>query len=239
MPAISSFQLSSEKSDYVSPLSQYAVPYVYSSISLLNSAGDGKCLACAVRQTKDLFDTVSGPERTYAEIPSSITLPEIPALPVPPAIYFSINWATTYFGTLDGNPWAITTGGNSVRFNVEDSANCGGLNGQTQGGTATATIQTGDQAVLFSLAFSGIGELQDTGFENISFFLDGVLLAEATSDGQGLGCAMGPVLSTFFTSFPILLAANTVYTFEIDFNTGDSLYHVGAFYQIDLTFSPA
>lgn len=92
--------------------------------------------------------------------------------------------------------------------------------------------------MLFDLDFSGIAELQDTGFENISFYLDSVLLASATSQDLNLGCAMGPVISTFFASFPILLAANTTYILEIQFNTGDALFHVGSYYQIDLNFSP-
>ena len=238
MPAISSFQLSEEKSDYVSPLSQYGIPYLYSSIPLINSGGDRKCLACAIRQTSDVFETVLGPPRSFPEIPSSVTLPEIPPLPPVEELYFSIVWTTTFFGTNDGNPWLITRGGNSIRFSIEDSLNCGGSNENVQGGTAIATIQTDSQAVEFNLTFEGLAELQDSGFENIEFFLDSVLLATATSQDLNLGCAMGPVTSTFFASFPILLAANTTYVLEINFTTGDSLFHVDGFYQIDLDFSP-
>jgi hypothetical protein len=238
MPSISSFQLSEEKTDYVSPFSQYGIPYFYSSLPLLNSGGDRKCLRCAIRQTPDIFETVSGPPRSYPDSPPSVTIPDIPPLPPVSPIYFSIIWATTFYGTNDGDPWLITRGGNSIRFSIEDSGNCGGSNDNVQGGTAIATIQTGSQAVQFDLTFDGLAELQDSGYENIEFLLDSVLLATATSQDLDQGCDMGPVTSTFFVSFPMLLAANTTYVLEINFTTGDALYHVDGYYQIDLNFSP-
>ena len=83
-----------------------------------------------------------------------------------------INWSTSYGGILGGDPWSITNNGRSIRYSLEDSENCGGSNPNTQTGTAIATIQIGDVNSFMGLDFEGIAELQDTGFENISFYLD-------------------------------------------------------------------
>lgn len=82
----------------------------------------------------------------------------------------SLDWQTTYDGTT-GDPWSISNAGNSVRFSLEDSENCGGSNSNTQSGTATAVIQPASTIVL-GFSFSGIAELQDSGFENIYFYLE-------------------------------------------------------------------
>jgi hypothetical protein len=83
-----------------------------------------------------------------------------------------ISWSTTYGGIIGGNPWSITDNGRSIRYSLEDSENCGGPNPNTQTGTAIAQITIGNQNSNMNLDFDGIAELQDTGFENISFFLD-------------------------------------------------------------------
>jgi len=60
----------------------------------------------------------------------------------------------------------------SLQFKVEDSANCGGNNGNTQNGTATANIQVnGSSPLTLELDFSGIGEAQSAGYDRIIFKL--------------------------------------------------------------------
>ena len=82
----------------------------------------------------------------------------------------SIAWATSSLGTV-ADPWVETNGGRSLRFNVEDSDGaCGGSNANVQSGTAIATI-TVTATTQMDFDFSGIAELQDTGYENISFYL--------------------------------------------------------------------
>ena len=83
-----------------------------------------------------------------------------------------LKWTTTYSGILGGDPWSITNNGRSIRYSLEDSKNCGGQNDQAQRGTAIAKIKTKEKKVFMDLDFDGIAELQDSGFENISFFLD-------------------------------------------------------------------
>jgi hypothetical protein len=49
---------------------------------------------------------------------------------------------------------------------------------------------------------------------------------------------MGPVIKEYIIPPPYLLNKNTNYQFRVEFDSGDGLYHVGSFYQIDLSFSP-
>lgn len=85
----------------MSPLSQYGIQYLYSSLPLLTSGGDGKCLRCAVRQTSDVFETVSGPPRSYPEVPPSATLPEIP--PLPSQFNSCVSWSPSDMPVLSTN----------------------------------------------------------------------------------------------------------------------------------------
>ena len=83
---------------------------------------------------------------------------------------FQLNWQTRHAGT-SGNPWTITNSGKTIRFTLEDSANCGGPNGNLQSGDAEAFL-TPTESLWLDFDFSGIAELQDAGFENISFYLE-------------------------------------------------------------------
>jgi hypothetical protein len=83
---------------------------------------------------------------------------------------FQLNWQTTHRGT-SGNPWSISNSGKTIRFTLEDSSNCGGSNSSTQLGTAEALF-TPSANLSLGFSFDGIAELQDTGFENIEFYLE-------------------------------------------------------------------
>lgn len=148
---------------------------------------------------------------------------------------FDIDWQLTWDGMLLGNPWTISNNETSIRFNVEDSSDCGGNNPNTQSGIATATITIGDKNVLMDIDFVGIGELEASGFENIDFYLNGTKIGSAASAGGNLGCEMGQIIKTQQPQQQILLA-NQIYTFLINFSTNDMYFHVGAYYQVDLTF---
>jgi len=86
----------------------------------------------------------------------------------------NITWTTTYGGT-SGNPWSITNGGKTIRYSLEDSQNCGGSNPNTQIGTAEAIIINTESKITMGFSFTGIAELQDSGFENIQFYLEEVV----------------------------------------------------------------
>jgi len=159
---------------------------------------------------------------------------------------FKLQWDVFSEGMVGGDPWVITNNGHKVRFVIEDSANCGGINSQTQSGYALATIHVGANDVEMGLDFEGITEYENTGYENIQFKLDGpsfnnVELARATSAEQGLGCTFfGPLLEEnkiYSVAPPYLLLSGNTYTFRIDFTTFDAQFHTGCYYQVNLTFN--
>ena len=83
---------------------------------------------------------------------------------------FQLNWQTSQQGT-SGNPWTITNSGKTIRFTLEDSEDCGGSNNSVQSGDAVAFL-TPTESLWLDFDFSGIAELQDSGYENISFYLE-------------------------------------------------------------------
>ena len=118
----------------------------------------------------------------------------------------------------------------SLQFKVEDSANCGGDNGNTQNGTATANIQVnGSSALTLELDFSGIGEAQSAGYDRIIFKLNGNVIGDGQAPGGGLGCAADSVLVN--NAGPQILDPGP-HTLIIEFTTGDAAYHVDAYYEI-------
>ena len=120
----------------------------------------------------------------------------------------------------------------SLQFKVEDSANCGGNNSNTQNGTATANIQvTGSEPITLKLEFSGIGEAESTGYDLIKFELDGVVIGDGHAPGGGLGCASDSVAVN--PASPKSLDPGP-HTLIIDFTTNDGSYHVDAYYEIKL-----
>ena len=118
----------------------------------------------------------------------------------------------------------------SLQFKVEDSANCGGDNGNTQNGTATANIQVnGSSPLTLELDFSGIGEAQSAGYDRIIFKLNGNVIGDGQAPGGGLGCAADSVLVN--NAGPQILDPGP-HTLIIEFTTGDAAYHVDAYYEI-------
>jgi len=120
----------------------------------------------------------------------------------------------------------------SLQFKVEDSANCGGNNPNTQNGTATANIQvTGSEPITLELEFSGIGEAQSAGYDLIKFELDGVIIGDGHAPGGGLGCASDSVAVN--PASPQSLDPGP-HALIINFTTNDGSYHVDAYYEIKL-----
>lgn len=147
-----------------------------------------------------------------------------------------LTWETTFLGTEHGNPWSISNSGRDVSFIIEDSLDCGGTNANVQEGTAVATISVGIYTIYMSFSFEGNVEQQDSGFENMSFFLNNVELGNATSRNLDLGCVMGPPLSNVLVSPPYVLSPDSENEFRITFTTGDGRWHNDAYYRINLGF---
>ena len=125
-------------------------------------------------------------------------------------------------------------------MNIENAAfpeSCDGVNDNVQEAEATATITIGALDVNLGFNFSGIAEEQETGFENISFYLNGVLVASATSPGtlSDGSCAMGPAVVTYHVAPPYLLPALSVNTLLIQFTTFDPFYHYNAYYEANFS----
>jgi hypothetical protein len=150
----------------------------------------------------------------------------------------SVSWQdVTSNGLLGAGGWKISNDGRTIRFAVEDSENCGGPNGLVQSGTAGALI-TVSEDYLFVPEIVGVSELQNTNFENMLIEVDGVSVISATSTELYLGCQMGPSISTTLVPLPLVLGAGP-HTFNLSFTTADPLYHVGAYYELNLVFQPA
>ena len=123
----------------------------------------------------------------------------------------------------------------SLQFKVEDSQDCGGENPNTQRGTATANIQiTGSSPVNLDIEFSGIGEAQSAGYDLIKFILNGEVIGDGQAPGGGLGCVSDSVLVNPADQQTLEPGSHTQI---IDFTTNDGMYHVDAYYEIELKLS--
>lgn len=160
----------------------------------------------------------------------------------------SVAWTTTQNGIIAGieGGWQISNGGLRIRYDMQDSANCGGPNSNVQTGTAVGSISTGQKSYTFVPALTGFGEAQDPGFEIMELFLaggsygtgTGTKLTRAVSSGGNLGCANGtPVTQTSLVAPPYTLQSFTTYTFTLSFSTGDASFHKNCFYECNLAFT--
>jgi hypothetical protein len=173
-------------------------------------------------------DSINGP---VVATSSAVTISDF--------IPLSVSWSTSQSNVISGIPggWVIENDGRSIRFVIQNSANCGGPNGSVQSGFAVASIVTGTQGYRFNPVLSGLGEAQDAGFENMTLNLNGANIISATSSGGGQGCAANiPVIQSTLVSPPYVLPPNTTNTFTLSFTTRDNLFHVNAFYLLNLTF---
>ena len=120
----------------------------------------------------------------------------------------------------------------SLQFKVEDREDCGGENPNTQQGTATANIEiTGSSPVSLELDFSGIGEAQSAGYDLIKFILNGEVIGDGQAPGGGLGCVSDSVLVNPADQQTLEPGSHAL---VIDFTTNDGMYHVDAYYEIEL-----
>jgi hypothetical protein len=119
-----------------------------------------------------------------------------------------------------------------VRFNAANSLNCGGANDSTQFGTATHCFFASGDGIV-SVTLTGRTEREDAGFDIGRVYIDGVLVAEIGSTGEGLGCAMGDHTATAAVGVD-----SGRHDLRFTANTIDQRYHVGAFWQLTVIFVP-
>jgi len=166
---------------------------------------------------------------------------------------FTSSWAFTESGAKKNNPsggtrsynaanipagalWSIKPNGLGLRISYEDSADCGGSNSNTQEGTASATINI-SQPGRIRVAWTGIAEREETGYEKAELKVDGILLGSATSPGGKLKCQMGPVVTLYSAPQGLPIAIGT-HNLSISCTTRDGLYHKGAYYEFTVTIMP-
>lgn len=197
----------------------------------------------------------------------SVARVECPCSEEPPAPIFTQTWQFTDEGfiaeghdgspreyddpsEIPGSPWSLSEDGFRVRIDWENSANCGGSNSNRQIGTAVATIET-DRDLLMTVTWSGKGEIQDPSdsnpgtYEHMALLLDDEEIGMARSPGGGFGCTdldtgehVRDVVS-FPPSPQQVLVRTGTRVLRINADTVDGLYHIGAWYQFELTFEEA
>lgn len=156
-------------------------------------------------------------------------------MPLPPAV--SINWSLSQSGVSAPYGWNISNGGRTIRFDVQNSADCGGPNGNIQSGVATATLGAPSRFNM-NVSLTGLAERQDSGYENMTLRLNNTNIVSSTSPGGNQGCASGgPVVQSILVPGPYFLAKNSVNSFRLTFTTADEFFHVNCFYQCNLAFT--
>jgi hypothetical protein len=152
-------------------------------------------------------------------------------------VALTLSWSTSQSGLVSTGGWAISNQGRTIRFNVENDAFCGGINPNTQSGTATATIVTGAQGYRFVPTMVGMGEQEDPGYDAMYLYFNGSQLVYARAPGGNLGCVTSAPVVQVPSSIPFqTLAPNSSYSFVADFSTLDELYHINCYYELNLAF---
>lgn len=123
-----------------------------------------------------------------------------------------------------------TGDGWSLRISFEDSANCGGPNPNTQFGTASRRVCLCAPTRL-AVNMLGLVERQDTGYEQAEVRVNGVPVAAGGSVGEGLGCQMTAVSAGGLIDLP-----PGDHLIELFSSTIDPQYHVGAYWEFNLTW---
>lgn len=106
---------------------------------------------------------------------------------------FGLEWDLTLKNPCSDSSWQISQNNTQLRFNIEDSRNCGGNCEEIQSGTAVANITVGNKDVLMDVYFFGVGELQMSDYERIEFILDGQTIAKAHAAGGGAVVNLDPL----------------------------------------------
>jgi len=134
----------------------------------------------------------------------------------------NLTWSTVYSGVTN-NPWIITNNGRSLRYNVEDSLNCGGSNENIQTGTATTTIEVEQRPTIKT---QNNRVIVVDGKPSCSCCLTEFgLLARGTSQDLNLECAMGPIISEYLVTPPYALSSNVF--LDLTFNGTGELQDTG------------
>lgn len=160
-------------------------------------------------------------------------------------------------GAVSASPWSIVNAPDGLRFDFEDSADderrntstsdpplaggghgdvgvgCASYNHFRQTGTATGSFTLAADGFV-SITWAGQAEQEDDYFELMEVSIDGTTVASATSPGGGLGCAAAAPVISYPPSPVIIPLAAGAHTLDIAIDSGDSWFHVDAYYQFEL-----
>lgn len=156
---------------------------------------------------------------------------------------------------VDAAPWSFATPDRlGLRLDWENSSDCpNGYNGYTQTATAMAVARA-ERDLVLTVNWSGMGELEDSNYELMTFYLGEcdsggnliageALIGSAHAPGGGQQCGseetgyVGPVVSDPPPPQTTALQAGKYYRLRIEATTNDHRYHTGAWYQFTLGFS--
>mmetsp|Transcript_11740 Transcript_11740/g.23867 ORF Transcript_11740/g.23867 Transcript_11740/m.23867 type:complete len:390 (+) Transcript_11740:204-1373(+) len=161
----------------------------------------------------------------------------------PPYLEVDIPWTTTATGLLGDGGWVVSntttdTTTSLLRFNVEDSADgtCGGLNGNIQTGTATATNLTLPYTAELTVLIRGMGEPLTADQEQMIVSVDGVPISTASNVAAvtSFACNAVPIVQSLQQT--IVLQADTPYTVDVAFNTTTGDNHQDVFFEARFSF---
>jgi hypothetical protein len=175
----------------------------------------------------------------------------------------SINWSYTDLGFILGgqngalrqysdstsvaaSPWVPANAGLTLRLNFENDAECPAAyhNPYRQIATALGTVQPFFCGVTrMNINWSGLGEKELPQFEKMVLYVKDTVTGieveagQAHAPGGQQGCAApGPVISVPDPPQYFDLIAGRTYELRILADTVDEFYHIGAYYQFDLSF---
>jgi hypothetical protein len=114
-------------------------------------------------------------------------------------------------------------------------AGCANHNPYTQLATATGTFTLAEPGQI-SITWTGLGEQQDEEYEQMSVYIDGVLLSRAHAPGGDLGCTepaevVSEPATAALVCYPLSAGLHEI---EVRASTNDRYYHVGAYYRFIL-----
>jgi hypothetical protein len=124
-------------------------------------------------------------------------------------------------------------------MSFEDSAfnDCYGINSFVQVATAEAVVAVGCSTQM-TISWDSLVELANDGYDWMELYVDDVLIASASSRGEGSGCDyMGQPNS--YPEPPVQVSLNRgIHSLRIVTDTRDALYHRGAYYAFQLSLQP-
>jgi hypothetical protein len=153
-------------------------------------------------------------------------------------------WTLVTNNPCSANPWIVSDGGKTIRYNFADSADCGGSCSAIQQGSASAIIAP--SSLTRTLVFNIVGLVEHQNGEFDFAFLDiddgaGGETRLISSQGRELAkeCAMGEPDVTYESGQTFELLPDTSYTLIFSVDTADGNYHKSAFYELELDITEA